>query len=108
MAFGLGVPGLYRLGAMSAQVRHLDTAIREDITPELRGLREGVTQVREGLVEMRTETKQLRADMDAVRHEITHMRAEMAVIGQTVHGIDGQLKTPVDELRRGQQPRTGE
>jgi len=105
IALGLGVPGLYRLGAMSAQVRHLDTAIREDIKPELRALRDGVTQVREGLVELRTEmraeTKQLRADMDAVRAETRQLRADM-------DAVRGDVKQILSELRRGQPPRTEE
>jgi hypothetical protein len=39
MALGLGVPGLYRLGAVSEQLRRLDAAVREDVAPELRALR---------------------------------------------------------------------
>jgi hypothetical protein len=43
MALGLGVPGLYHLGDVSEQLRRLHAAVREDVAPELRALRAGMS-----------------------------------------------------------------
>jgi hypothetical protein len=87
MALGLGVPGLSRLGAMREQIRGLDTAIREEVTPELQALREGVTPLREGMAELRT---------------------RMSAVERSVDRLDGKMDHVLHELRRGQQPRKGE
>jgi hypothetical protein len=57
IALGLGVPGLYRLGAMSEQLRHLDVVLREDVKSDLRSLRDEIKLLRIEFAELRAEVK---------------------------------------------------
>jgi hypothetical protein len=87
LGLGLGMPGLSRLGAMREQIRELDTAITEEITPELQALREGFTPLHEGMAEL---------------------RARMSAVERAVDRLDGKMDHVRHALRRSQPPGKGE
>jgi len=92
-ALFLGIPGLYRLGAMSEQLRHLDATIREDIKPELRTLREEAKLIREQFAEVRTEVKLL-------REQFTEVRAKVATVEQIVVRIEAKMGDLAKDLQK--------
>jgi predicted nuclease with TOPRIM domain len=110
----LGLPGLYYLGTMSAELRNVEATIKGDLKPELRALREEVALLREvnarlSAVEMaireelKPELRTLREEMKLLREQFAEMRTEFKTVRDQfgeIRAIVLRIENQVGELAK--------
>jgi predicted nuclease with TOPRIM domain len=104
----LGIPALFYLGVMSERLRGVETAIKEELKPELKALRGEFTLLREQFGEVRTEVRLLREQFAELRVEVKLMRESFAEVRSKLTAVENtvtRIEHRIDELAR-ERPRT--